>query len=149
LPTTTGFVGSTIRFHAASAQYRLAKGDLGNARRAARASLDLAVRTQRRKHIASACKLLGDIAAVEEHWPNAVRDYKSALSALKGHPCPSVEWKILSALAEAHVRLHKNNVSIELRNRARRVLEGLAESIREPRLEAVFRNSRWVRDLNS
>jgi tetratricopeptide (TPR) repeat protein len=137
----------TIRFHAASAQYRLATGDVGNARRAARASLDLAVRTQRRKHIAWARKLLGDIAAVEEHWPNAIRHYKLALSALKGHPCPSVEWKILSALAETHVCLHKSDVSTQLRNRARQVLQGLAESIREPRLQALFqprRENLWV-----
>lgn len=106
----------TIRFHAACAQYGLAAGDLGKARRAARASLDLAVRTQRRKHIAWGRKLLGDVAAVEEHWPNAVRHYKSALSALRGHPCPSVEWRILSALAETHLRLHKNDVSTQLRN---------------------------------
>jgi len=55
----------TIRFQAAYAEYWLMKGDPAEAARYATASLNLAGVTRRRKHIAWASKLLGDLAAME------------------------------------------------------------------------------------
>ena len=83
----------TIRLQAAYARYWLAKGDVGRAARFATASFDLASTTRRRKHMAWARKLLGDIAAMEDRLPEAVRFYELGLADLQRHPCPSVEWK--------------------------------------------------------
>ena len=88
----------TIRFQAASAEYWLMKGDPAEAARYATASLNLAGVTRRRKHIAWASKLLGDVAAMEDRPREAVAHYQAGLSELEGHPCPSVQWKILAAL---------------------------------------------------
>ena len=60
------------------------KGRSGSARlHTLAASLELARSTKRRKHIAWARKLLGDVAAMEERHEQAVHDYEAGLMCLK------------------------------------------------------------------
>jgi hypothetical protein len=67
----------TIRFQAAYAEYWLMKGDPAEAARYATASFNLAGVTRRRKHIAWASKLLGDVAAMEDRPQEAVAHYQA------------------------------------------------------------------------
>jgi tetratricopeptide (TPR) repeat protein len=138
-----------IRLEAAYAQYWLTKGDVRRAARFATASLHLANSTRRRKHTAWARKLLGDIAAVEDQLPEAVRWYEQGLADLQRHPCPSVEWKIMAALAGTHARLHHHDDAHQWRAAARGVTDRLSDAIREHELQARFRNAQPVRDLKT
>jgi len=136
----------TIRFQAAYAEYWLMKGDPAEAARYATASLNLAGVTRRRKHIAWARKLLGDVAAMEDRPRDAVSHYQAGLSELERHRCPSVQWKILAALAAVHIKLHQPREAEESRAATRRALRELAGSIREAPLQRRFTGSRVVRE---
>jgi tetratricopeptide (TPR) repeat protein len=136
----------TIRFHAAYAEYWLAKGDGQQAAAAATASLELAASTRRRKHVAWARKLLGDVANLQDHPLEAARWYREGLSELEGHPCPMVEWKILSALTQTHALLKDADCG-RYRAAARQCLQTLGDSIRDPAQAARFRHSKAVQDL--
>jgi tetratricopeptide (TPR) repeat protein len=137
----------TIRLHAGYAQYWLAKEDPQQAAASATASLKLAASTRRRKHVAWARKLLGDVANMQDHPLEAVEWYQAGLSELEGHPCPMVEWKILSALAETHAVLKRTEDSQQSRAAARQCLDNLGDSIRDRAQSERFRHSRAVRDL--
>lgn len=137
----------TIRYHAAYAEYWLAKGDPVEAGRCAQASLDLASATHRGKHIAWARKLLGDVDAMEDRPRDAVASYQAGLSQLQNHPCPSVQWKISAALAATHATLHQSEETTHWRAATQRVLRELAASIREGPLQTRFRQSRVAREF--
>ena len=122
------------------------KGDPAEAARYATASLNLAGVTRRRKHIAWASKLLGDVAVLEDRPREAVAHYQKGLSELERHPCPSVQWKILAALAAVHIKLHQPREAEESRAATRLALHALAGSIREAPLQSRFTGSRVVRE---
>jgi tetratricopeptide (TPR) repeat protein len=136
-----------IRLQAQFAQYWIAKGNLQRATSHAAASLELARRTKRRKHIAWAQKLLGDVATMEERHEPAVHEYEAGLRALKDHPCPSVEWKILLSLANLKKNLHRSDESEKCRVLARERMRLLADSISDSRLRTTFLKSKPARDL--
>jgi tetratricopeptide (TPR) repeat protein len=137
----------TIRFHAANAGYWLAKENPKEAAISATASLELAASTRRRKHIAWARKLLGDVAGMMDQPSEAIKWYKAGLSELQGHPCPMVEWKLLSALAGTHGLLKHTEDAEHCRGAARQLLHNLGESIRDPVERARFSRSRQVLEL--
>jgi tetratricopeptide (TPR) repeat protein len=139
----------SIRYHAAHAEYWLAKGNPAAARTCATASLDLARTTRRRKHIAWARKLLGDVAVMEDRPSEAVTHHEAGLTALLRHPCPSVEWKISAALAAAHATLHQSEEAGRSYAATQRLLRQLAASIREGPLQTRFRQSRAVREFQA
>jgi tetratricopeptide (TPR) repeat protein len=136
-----------IRLQEKFAEYWMAKGDLQRAASYAATALEMARNTRRRKHIAWAQKLLGDVAAMEERHEQAVQDYEAGLSALKDHPCPSVEWKIMLSLANSNESLHKSDEAERCRALARELMRRLAESISEYRLRTTFLRSKPARDL--
>jgi hypothetical protein len=137
----------TIRFHAAFAEYWLSKCQPAEAATCAKASLQLASATRRRKHIAWARKLLGDVAAMEDRPRDAVASYLAGLSELQHHPCPSVQWKISAALAATHVKLRHSQETAHWRAVTQRVLRELAASIREGSLQSRFRQSPVAREF--
>jgi hypothetical protein len=109
----------------------------------------LARTTRRRKHIAWARKLLGDVAAMEDRPREAVAHYEAGLSTLQRYPCPSVQWKISAALAAAHATLHQSKEAEQWRAATQRVLRDLAASIREGPLQTRFRQSKVVREFRA
>ena len=78
--------------------------------------------------------------------PDAVRCYEAGLSELKDHSCPSIEWKIMSALSAADARLNRHEEAHQWRAGAREVIERLTDSIREDGLRSRFKNARPVRE---
>jgi hypothetical protein len=84
---------------------------------------------------------------MEERHEQAMQDYEAGLSALKNHPCPSVEWKIMLSLANSNESLHKSDEAERWRALARELMRRLAESISEYRLRMTFLRSKPARDL--
>ena len=76
--------------------------------------------------MAWAQKLLGDVANIKDQPLEAVERYQAGLAELQGHPCPTVEWKILSALARTHALLKHTRDSQQYRAAARQSLHNLA-----------------------
>jgi len=131
------------RLQAETAGYWLAKGDLRQAQACARVSLDAAERTANRKRVASARKVLGTIAVLEDRASDARREFNAALAVLDGHACPTIEWQILTSAAAVAGDARRR----DLLARAASVVQKLAGSIRQPALQASFLRSKTIRDL--
>jgi tetratricopeptide (TPR) repeat protein len=135
-----------IRLQAELASYAIARGDLKLAASHAGASLQQAEKTAARKHAAWAHKLLADIGALEERMEDARRHHETALRILAGHPCPVIEWKILTAAADVARRLHDSTAD-QFRGRAQAVVQALADSVRDGNLRQQFLASQPIREL--
>lgn len=136
-----------IRLQGERASYWIARGDLKQAAACASACLERAKATRSRKHWAWAHKLSGDIARLQDRLPDARSEYQQALSILQGHPCPTIEWKILLAAADAARRLHDTASADSFQGQARHVIQSLAESITETALREGFLGAKAVRDI--
>ena len=135
------------RLQAELAGYWLAQGDLGQAAACARLSLQHAERTLCRKRIASARKLLGDIAMSDGRPQDAMREFTAALTLLERYPCPLIEWRVLHSAAAAAAAIGEETVGCALLGRAAAVVRSLAGSIRHPEVQASFLRSPQVRGL--
>ncbi len=125
----------------------MVRGDLEKAAAYAAASLEGAKTTLSRKHWVWGHKLFGDIAMLQECLPGARSEYDAALGVLQGYSCPTIEWKILAAAAQAAHGLRDHSAADDLRRRARHVIETLAGSVTEAPLREIFLSSKPVRDL--
>jgi tetratricopeptide (TPR) repeat protein len=133
-----------IRLKAETARYWMRKGDTGKAKASATESLALAGPRNARKHMAWAHKLLGDIGVMEERFADARREYEAALSVLRYHRCPTIEWKILLAAAGMASAYHDVPLAERYRGRCRAVVQSLADSITEEKLRQSFLKSEAV-----
>jgi predicted ATPase len=136
-----------LRLQAELAGYWIVRGDLKTAAAHANLSKDGAEKTRSHKHVAWAHKLFGDIAALEEKTEEAQGQYAKALEVLRGHPCPTIEWKILKASGQLALRQKNEAVGSELLGRARKVVQGLADQIQDRKLRERFLSDRTVREL--
>jgi hypothetical protein len=94
--------------------------------------------------MAWAHKLLGDVGVVEERFADARREYDAALSVLRSHRCPTIEWKILLAAAGMASAYHDTPLAEHYRGRCRSVVQSLADSITEDTLRQGFLKSEAV-----
>jgi DNA-binding winged helix-turn-helix (wHTH) protein/tetratricopeptide (TPR) repeat protein len=127
-----------IRVEEVAAAFWLTAGDAEKAAGHAISALEQAKQTLSRKHIAWSRKLLGDVAAHQERYAEAARSYELALKALSSHPCPLIEWKILTALAGSVQSSRQTARAADLRERALFVKRSLAESIADDALRRKF-----------
>lgn len=135
------------RLQAELARYWILRGSLASATRHATACRDTAEATQSPKYIAWAHKVLGDIASLEDRVEDARREYGIALQTVDAHPCPTTHWRILVARADLARKLKDTSAVEEFHGHARKVVQGLAESIREEPLRQKFLNSKAIREL--
>ena len=127
-----------IRVDEVSAAFWLAAGDVEKASAHAISALEQAKQTLSRKHIAWNRKLLGDVATHQERHAEAARSYERALEVLTSHPCPLIEWKILTALAGSVQLSGQNARAADLREQALSVKRSLAEAIANDGLRRKF-----------
>ena len=135
------------RLQAELARYWILRGTLEPATRHATACLKTAEATQSPKYIAWAHKVLGDIASLEDRVDDARREYGIALRTVGAHPCPTTYWRILKARADLAMKLKDNAAAEEFQGQARKVAEGLADSIRDEPLRQKFLTSEAIREL--
>ena len=133
-----------IRQKAEMARYWMAQGDTKKAAKSAAESLALAEPRKARKHMAWAHKLLGDIAVMEERFGDSRTEYESALTVLRCHPCPTIEWKILLAAAGIAGAYHDTPLAEHYRGRCREIVSSLADSITDDKLRQRFLKSESI-----
>jgi DNA-binding winged helix-turn-helix (wHTH) protein/tetratricopeptide (TPR) repeat protein len=133
-----------IRLKAEWARYWLARGDTAQAHRDASESIALGEPRKARKHVAWGHKLLGDVAAAEERFADARREYQTALRALEGRRCPVIEWNIL--LAAADMASAHGDVSFAecCLGRCRQVVGSMADSLADESLRWKFLRSEAI-----
>ena len=135
------------RLQAELARYWILQGSLEPATHHATACLTTAKETQSHKYIAWAHKVRGDIASLEDRVEDARREYGIALQTVDAHPCPTTHWRILAARADLARKLKDSAAEDEFRGRAHKVMEVLADSIREEPLRQKFLTSKAIRAL--
>jgi DNA-binding winged helix-turn-helix (wHTH) protein/tetratricopeptide (TPR) repeat protein len=133
-----------IRLKAQMARYWMRQGETGKAGQSASESLALAEPRKARKHMAWAHKLLGDIALMEERFSDARTEYEAALSVLRQHHCPIIEWKILLAAAGMAGAYHNGPLAEHYRARCKAVVSSLADSITDEKLRRHFLKSEAI-----
>jgi tetratricopeptide (TPR) repeat protein len=135
-----------IRLDLEMARYWIARDDTVQGQTRAEEALAGAERSQARKHMAGARKLLGDIAFLTDRLGDAAREYDAALAILKQYPCPLLEWRVL--LSRAHVARRANDLrgADDLFARSRAAVARVANSVRDERIRQGFLKSRLVRD---
>src|SRR6185369_15533842 len=126
--------------------YWIARADTVQGQARAAEALARAERSQARKHMAGARKLLGDVAFLTDRLGDAVREYDAALAILKQYPCPLLEWRVL--LARAQVARCSKDVrrADDLFARSRATVARIADSVRNDAIREGFLQSRVVRE---
>lgn len=138
-----------IRLELTQASHRIAAGDLAQARVAAESALGRANGAKARKHAADAHRILGNIAAAEEHAEEASAHYDAGLAILRKHPCSLMEVKLLRA-AGGFARMFGRDGSEVLLVRAERSAAALADSLRDGRArELIARSDRMAANTSA
>ena len=130
-----------IRANAEMARYWLLKGNTQTARKYALESIAIAEPRKVRKHLAWAHKILGDVARAEDRLTEACREYKIATDLLEPGRCPLIQWRVLSARADAASACGENEAADEYRGRCRQIVHELADSLTEEKLRRQFLTS--------
>ena len=133
-----------IRLQAEMASYWIDRGDLKVAASRAAACLQSAESTRSNKYRAWAHKLLGDIALLEDRIEDAQGEFDSALEVVKDYRCPFIEWKTLKAAADLARRRGDSHAAEGLVQRARSVIQTLADSVGDEKLEQKFLTSKAI-----
>ncbi|MGH9627523.1 MAG: AAA family ATPase [Bryobacteraceae bacterium] len=134
-----------IRLKAEFARYWLARGDTRQAHRYASESVALAEPRKARKHVAWGHKILGDVAAAEERFADARREYQAALRILQQHRCPIIEWGVLRAAAGMASTQGDSALAERYLGRCRQVIGSLADRLTDEELRRKFLRSETIR----
>jgi hypothetical protein len=129
-----------IRLDLEMASYWVAREQPAETRSSAESALARAEKVGAHKHIAAARKLLGDAAILEDRLEQASREYMRALSVLRHHPCPLVEWKILDAAAAVAARIRDQDRAERCSAQCAAVVTDLERSIADERMQHAFRD---------
>ena len=136
-----------IRHQAAEAELRLVEHKLDRAGEHARILLDNASRYGVPKYIATARRLLGEIAAVSGDFYTAEEEFTRSLEFFPAHPMPLVEWRHHAALARLLSSCNRPAAAREAFGRAQALVQGLADGIDDPVLRDVFLQIHSVREV--
>ncbi len=136
-----------IRHQAAEAELRLVEGDLDHSGEHARVLLDNARRYGVPKYIATAQRLLGEIAALKGDHNTAEEELTRSLEPFAAHPMPLIEWRHHAALARLLASRRRPAAALKAFSRAEELVQGLAASINEPALRDMFLQTRSVREV--
>jgi tetratricopeptide (TPR) repeat protein len=131
----------------AEAELALAEGRADDAWRQATASLELATRTESRKHIARARTAQGKILATTERLEEATGAFEEAIALAREMGTPREHWIAQAALAEAFYRLGRDKAAEAAYDDAARIIEELTATLTTPTLRRSFLLAQPVLDV--
>jgi tetratricopeptide (TPR) repeat protein len=136
-----------IRLQAAQAEYWLAQKDTARSEKYARVLLEVASRYNCHKHVATAHKLLGEIAASRGRPEEAEAELEAAIALLKTYPAVLVAWKTHAALGR--LRLERGNVELARKDfaAAARIVNDIAANAGDEELRKTFLASKAVSEV--
>jgi tetratricopeptide (TPR) repeat protein len=136
-----------IRHQAAEAELRLVEGDLDRSGEHARVLLANARRYGVPKYVATARRLLGEIAALQGDHNTAEDELTKSLEPFAAHPMPLIEWRHHAALARLLSSCRRPAAALKSFGRAEELIQGLAASINDPALREMFLQTHAVRKV--
>ena len=136
-----------IRLQAGQAEFWLAEKDLEQAEKYARELFEVAARYSSRKYIATAHKLLGEIAEERGRLEEAEKEFKTAIDILAEYPAVLVAWKIHAAMGRLHVRQGRGEAGRTEFDCAAKIISEIAANVDDPALRQTFLTSEPVREV--
>jgi tetratricopeptide (TPR) repeat protein len=136
-----------IRYHAGATEHWLSQGEVERADGHARKLLKNATRHQVPKYIATAHKLLGEIAAARGQLAEAERQLSAALDQLRTHPVPILAWKIYAVLGRLHLQLADDQSARAAFAQAAAIVDRIAAGLNDNTLRSKFLISDGVREV--
>jgi tetratricopeptide (TPR) repeat protein len=131
----------------ARAELALAVGQLDDAWRFAGESLELATRSDSRKHIAHARIALGTVAAAQERWPEAAQLLRAGVTQAEHIGAAREIWLGCRALAGALLQLGREREAEGYLTEAAQTIEAIARDLQGLPLRTVFLAADPVREV--
>jgi class 3 adenylate cyclase/tetratricopeptide (TPR) repeat protein len=116
----------------------LREGRLDDAWKRALESLEVATRTDSRKHVARALCLQGEILAASRRLDEGLAHLEDAVRVAEAIGARPDLWRCLAALGRVRARRGDDGGADEAYRRAREVIESIASGLGEPRLRRSF-----------
>jgi serine/threonine protein kinase len=138
-----------IRHQAANAEFFLVKSRLDQAAEHARVLLDNARKHGVPKYIATAERLLGEIAARNGDHNSAEEHLARSLEPFATHPMPMVEWRNHASMARLLAARNRPAAARESFARAAALVQEIAAGITEPALRELFLRTSAVREVSA
>jgi class 3 adenylate cyclase/tetratricopeptide (TPR) repeat protein len=129
----------------------LARGEPAKSQEFAQQCLELAARTDSKKHLVRAWRLQGEIALARRQWDEAGQALGQALDIAQAIGNPPQLWKTHVALGRLHGEVRRPEPAREAYQAARRVMDAVSSRLTHPTLRASFDAApliREVRDLS-
>ena len=136
-----------IRLQAAQAEHWLARNEATEAERYAHELHRVATLHQSRKYIATAQKILGEIAVMRGLPDEAEREFRNAVALLRQYPAPLVAWKTHAALGRLLIENGAVDSARQTFDEAAAIIKELAANIDDEELRQTFVNSPAVREV--
>ncbi|HEY8505806.1 MAG TPA: hypothetical protein VIL46_14570, partial [Gemmataceae bacterium] len=108
-----------MQLHHALSEYRLARGELPEARREAEQACAAAARCGERTYLALGRQVLAEIALAGNDWEKAEAELSGALAVVEGAALPLAEWRVCATAAGLHQRRRRKAEAERYRARAR------------------------------
>jgi len=130
-----------IRLQAVKTEHLLAHGDLKEAQECALGLLSIATHYRARKYIATAHKLLGEIAAKRGDITEAIDHLNDAREVLSQSQPNLLAWKVEASLGRMLLQAGRNDDAREAFARSAAIVDGIASNISDEALRTTFLNS--------
>jgi tetratricopeptide (TPR) repeat protein len=131
----------------AQGELALREGRLDDAWKRALESLEVATRTDSRKHVARALCLQGEILAASRRLDEGLAHLEDAVRLAEAIGAQPDLWRCLAALGRVRIRRGEDGGADEAYRRAREVIESIAGGLGEPRLRRSFLGADPVREV--
>jgi tetratricopeptide (TPR) repeat protein len=130
-----------IRLQAGKTEYLLAHGALKDAQEGALGLLSVATNYRARKYIATAHKLLGEIAGKRGDLTEAIDHLNDARKVLSEYPTNILAWKVEASLGRMLLQAGRKDEAGEAFTRSAAIIDGIASNISDEALRTTFLNS--------
>jgi hypothetical protein len=117
-----------MHLHRGLSEYRLARGELAEARLEAQQTCALAAQSGERTYLALGRRTLAEIALATRNWEQAEAELSRALALVEGGDVPLAEWRVYATAARLHQRRRRTEAE-GYRERSLGVLRRLADSL--------------------
>jgi tetratricopeptide (TPR) repeat protein len=136
-----------VRLQASAGEYWLGRGKLDRASRHATLLLELATRYSARKYVATAHKLLAEVAAAHGDREAALASVEAALEVQRDYPAPLLDWRLYGALGRLRAARGEAEGARAAFERAVEIAMAIASNVGDDRLRETFLTSPPVREI--
>jgi tetratricopeptide (TPR) repeat protein len=137
----------SLRLQAAKCEHLLSQGDLIKTEASARRLFETASRYEARKYVASARRILADVAVARGDLAGAAAELHAALELLREYPAPLTAWRMNETNGRLHSRSGAPSLAQGAFDRASAIIRMIAANVNDQKLRSIFLESTAVKDV--